>query len=54
MSKYIQNYPPQILKSVVTLVVRKESSGKGSKDSIFISDLIKYKALLNISYQASL
>jgi hypothetical protein len=33
-----------------TLVVRKESSSKGSKGSIFISDLIKYKALLNISY----
>jgi hypothetical protein len=28
---------------VVILVVRKESSGKGSRGSIFILDLIKYK-----------
>ena len=54
MSKYIQNNPPQILKSVVALVVRKESNGKGSGGSIFMLDLIKYKALLNVSYQAGL
>ena len=33
---------------------KKKSSSKSFKSSIFISDLIKYIALLNISYQASL
>jgi len=34
-------------------MVKKESSGKGSKGSIFILNLIKYKTLLNISYQTA-
>ena len=42
------------MKLVATSVVGKENSSKGSRGLIFILDLIKYKALLNVSYQADL